>query len=42
MSQFKGRLWKVQGTSGVTGKGLNESLKWMSSELLKYFGAKKK
>ena len=42
MSQFKGRLWKVQGTSGVTGKGLNEGLEWMSSELLKYFGAKKK
>ena len=42
MSQFKGRIWKVQGTSGVTGKGLNEGLEWMSSELLKYFGAKKK
>ena len=32
MNQFKGKTWKVEGT---TGKGLKEGLDWLSSVLIK-------
>ena len=31
MGQLKGRTWLVQGTSALTGQGINEGLDWMAS-----------
>ena len=31
MEQLKGKTWLVQGTSAVTGEGINEGLDWMAS-----------
>ena len=31
MEQLKGNTWLVQGTSAVTGEGVNEGLDWMAS-----------
>ena len=35
MESLAGRTWFVQGTSGITGQGLEEGLNWMASVLLK-------
>ena len=34
MESLKERTWFVQGTSGITGQGLEEGLNWMASVLL--------
>ena len=34
MESLIGRTWFVQGTSGITGQGLEEGLNWMASVLL--------
>ena len=34
MGQLKGRTWFVQGTSAITGQGIEEGLDWLTSVLL--------
>ena len=34
MGQLKGRTWIVQGTSAITGQGIEEGLDWLTSVLL--------